>query len=84
MSHWESKPYVYCTIPVCPACGSASRTTTRSVRDPDGSVARRSRCRDCGQLYVLVLELPESGKTQGDARYDSARSRTMTKAIETL
>jgi transcriptional regulator NrdR family protein len=66
MTTWQDKPIVFVTLPTCPTCGSASRKTTRSVRDPDGSVARRSRCRECGQQYTIVLELPDIGKVQVD------------------
>jgi transposase-like protein len=65
---WQDKPFVFVTLPTCPTCGSARRTTTRSVRDADGSVARRSRCRECGAKFTVVLGFPDIGRKTTDTR----------------
>ncbi len=64
-STWHDAPYAFFRLPSCPFCGSPERITVRSTRENDGSVTRRTICRQCSERYVLVLEpdeLPRSGR----------------------
>lgn len=48
--------YVFLPIPRCRKCGSANLKSLRSVADVEGTRTRRTRCRDCDAVTVLVYE----------------------------
>ena len=52
----ESLRYVYIERARCPACGSADLQTIRSKDQGDGTVARRTQCRQCFHKFVVVVE----------------------------
>ena len=63
---WSECPRIYVCLPTCPFCGAGRPYTLRSCQNGDGSVTRRSTCRECHGRFLVVVEagcddLPETG-----------------------
>ena len=52
----EELPIVFVTRTRCPKCGECNLKTLRSHKESDGSVTRRTYCRECGAKFDVVLE----------------------------
>jgi hypothetical protein len=57
---------VFVQRPVCPRCGALGYHRLRSEASGDGSVTKRVVCRGCARKYLIVVELPETGKIDSD------------------
>lgn len=54
--------------PACRRCGGSNLKTLRTLPDAgDGSVSRLTRCRDCGETFVVLREkfFPDVGPDSG-------------------
>ncbi len=49
-------PIVWVTRARCPNCDSADLQTRRSTQSADGSTARNTLCRECGETFLVVVE----------------------------
>lgn len=56
---WSDAPLVFVEAIACPRCGSGRPITVRSQTEADGSVSRKSICRQCSGRYIAVVEPPE-------------------------
>lgn len=52
----ESPTYVYVQRPHCPDCGGVRLLAYKSIRQPDSSTTRYTKCADCGRRVILVVE----------------------------
>lgn len=52
----ELARYVFIEKARCPVCDSADLQTIRSEDQGDGSVKRRTVCRDCSHKFFVVAE----------------------------
>jgi hypothetical protein len=64
---WRDCPICFVKLPTCPYCGSPQRITVRSTREADGSITRNTRCKQCSESYVLVLEINEPPTSGSEA-----------------
>lgn len=48
--------YIYAERPRCPVCGSIRLLAYRTTRHADGAVSRYTKCADCGEKIIVVLE----------------------------
>jgi hypothetical protein len=48
--------YVFIERPRCPACGGADVQTERSEKQGDGTIRRRSHCRQCRHPFYVIVE----------------------------
>jgi transcriptional regulator NrdR family protein len=49
-------PTVFVDRPRCPSCDGIDLKTTKSIDQGDGSTLRRTRCRECGCKFHVVVE----------------------------
>ena len=52
----DSLRYVYIERPRCPVCGSTNLQTIRSKDQRDGSVSRRTACKECGHRFFVIVD----------------------------
>ena len=53
----DSARYVFCERARCPGCGSVRLKVYKTIGgDDDDSVTRYTRCKDCGQRFIIVAE----------------------------
>ncbi len=64
--NWDSAPMIFTTAIHCPACCALRPISVRSSANGDGSTTRRYVCRECSRRFVVVVELPYSGKDELD------------------
>ena len=48
-------------IALCPHCGGDDHERVRTCDNGDGTTTRRVLCRNCGERFKILLELPEAG-----------------------
>jgi transposase-like protein len=71
MTTWRFAPFTIRVSDHCPTCLSTDAIHVRTQSERDGSRSRRYICRRCSQRYVVVIEPPQTGKTERDTAYTS-------------
>ena len=62
--NWANVPLTYIVAIHCPACLAVRPISVRSAANGDGSTTRRYVCRECSGRFIIVVELPISGKDE--------------------
>jgi hypothetical protein len=52
----EHLRYVFLERPKCPVCHSPGIRTIRSENQGDGTMRRRTQCRDCQHVFFVIVQ----------------------------